>query len=164
MSILAHAFGARYDLPVPLLYFVTGGAAVVFLSFLLVLPREVAVPEQPEAPDGSFVPRNRPVPAAIGLLGLGVLVVAGIIGSQEIPENIVPTAFWLVIWIAVPISCGVAGDWTPWSRKAEGAGPRQPPPNWLHPERGSSRHPVPGRSAPRRGAARPADMNRRPRS
>ncbi|HET6810762.1 MAG TPA: hypothetical protein VFH50_07110 [Acidimicrobiales bacterium] len=114
MSILAHAFGARYDLPVPLLYFVTGGAAVVFLSFLLVLPREVAVPEQPEAPDGSFVPRNRPVPAAIGLLGLGVLVVAGIIGSQEIPENIVPTAFWLVIWIAVPISCGVAGDWTPW--------------------------------------------------
>lgn len=39
--ILAHAFGARYDLPIPLLLFVLGGAAVVVLSFLLVLPREV---------------------------------------------------------------------------------------------------------------------------
>ena len=115
MSILAHAFGARYDLPVPLLYFVTGGAAVVFLSFLLVLPREVAAADQPEAPDGSFVNRNHPVAAAAGLLVLGLLVVAGITGSQEIPENIVPTAFWLILWIAVPISCGLVGDWTPWA-------------------------------------------------
>jgi hypothetical protein len=114
VPVLAHAFGARYDLPVPLVYYVTGGAAVVFLSFLLVLPREVAQAEGSEELDGSFVRRNRAVPAAIGMLVLALLVVAGIIGSQEIPENIVPTAFWLILWIAVPISCGVVGDWTPW--------------------------------------------------
>ena len=38
---LAHAFGVRYDLPIPLLLFVIGGAAVVVPSFVLVLPRAV---------------------------------------------------------------------------------------------------------------------------
>ncbi len=36
----------------------------------------------------------------------------GITGSQEIPENIVPTTFWLVVWIIVPLTCGLLGDWT----------------------------------------------------
>jgi hypothetical protein len=112
--ILAHAFGARYDLPVPLLYFVTGGAAVVFLSFLLVLPREVAPAREVAPGDGSYIARNQPVLAGLGLFILGVLAVAGIIGSQEVPENILPTSFWLILWIAVPISCGVLGDWTAW--------------------------------------------------
>ena len=114
MLILAHAFGARYDLPVPLVYYVTGGAAVVFLSFLLVLPREVARTDEGTAPDGSYVRDNRLVPGALGVVVLALLIVAGIIGSQEIPENIVPTAFWLILWILVPISCGVLGDWTAW--------------------------------------------------
>jgi hypothetical protein len=38
----AHAFGERYELPLPLLLFVVGGAGVVFLSFLLVVRRKVA--------------------------------------------------------------------------------------------------------------------------
>ena len=41
-SLRFDAFGKRYDLPVPLWLFVFCGAAVVFLSFLLVLPRAVA--------------------------------------------------------------------------------------------------------------------------
>ena len=112
--ILAHAFGARYDLPVPLYLFVLGGAAVVFASFLLVMQREVAPADGPPATDGSYVSRSRPLVAALGLLILAFLVYAGIYGSQEIPENILPSTFWLIIWIAVPISCGVLGDWTPW--------------------------------------------------
>jgi hypothetical protein len=43
---------------------------------------------------------------------LGLFVAAGIFGSQEPAENIVPTLFWLLIWIAVPLSCGLLGDWT----------------------------------------------------
>src|SRR5215510_1494258 len=31
----AHAFGQRYDLPLPLDYFLAGGAAVVLLSFVI---------------------------------------------------------------------------------------------------------------------------------
>src|SRR5579884_1700549 len=75
--VLAHAFGARYDLPVPLVYFVTGGAAVVFLSFLLVLRREVAAAAGPDEGDGSYVAGTQPVMAAVALVGLAFLVVAG---------------------------------------------------------------------------------------
>jgi hypothetical protein len=112
--IFAHAFGARYDLPVPLYLFVVGGAAVVFASFLLVVQREVAPADGAVTSDGGYIVPHRQLLGAFGLLALAFLVYAGIYGSQEIAENILPTTFWLVIWIAVPISCGVFGDWTPW--------------------------------------------------
>ena len=35
-SVSAHGFGERYDLPVPLDYFVVGAAATVALSFLII--------------------------------------------------------------------------------------------------------------------------------
>jgi hypothetical protein len=40
--VVTHAFGERYDSPVPLALFVLGGAAVVLLSFAVVYRREVA--------------------------------------------------------------------------------------------------------------------------
>ena len=49
---------------------------------------------------------------ALAVLVLVALIAGGVGGSQEVPENIVPTAFWLLIWIAVPLSCGLIGDWT----------------------------------------------------
>jgi hypothetical protein len=42
--LLAHAFGQRYDLPIPLTLFVVGGALVVVLSFLLVINRDAVPP------------------------------------------------------------------------------------------------------------------------
>ena len=33
----AHAFGQRYDLPLPLWMFITGGAVAVFLSFVIMV-------------------------------------------------------------------------------------------------------------------------------
>ena len=54
-TLLAHAFGQRYTLPLPLLLFVLGGAVVVGASFLIVLPRAV-----PAATDHD---RRRPRPA-----------------------------------------------------------------------------------------------------
>jgi ABC-type branched-subunit amino acid transport system substrate-binding protein len=117
LTPLAHAFGARYDLPVPLTYFLVGGAAVVFVSFLVVLPRPVTTPAGAVV-RGAARPRRarRPTAAmaagAIGLLLLIVLITAGLGGSDAVAENIVPTSIWLIAWIAVPISCGILGDWT----------------------------------------------------
>lgn len=111
--LLAHAFGARYDLPVPLWLFLVGGAAVVFLSFLLVLPTPVR--PQPVAgprPGDNPVLRRAPVRSAIAWIIVAGVATLGWIGSQAVAENILPTTFWLLIWIAVPISCGVVGDWT----------------------------------------------------
>jgi hypothetical protein len=114
LPIVAHAFGKRYDLPVPLWLFVVGGAAVVFLSFLLVLPTAVRplTAGGPQVGDVSVTRRRSPVRSAMAWLIVAGVSVLGWIGSQEIAENILPTAFWLLIWIAVPISCGLIGDWT----------------------------------------------------
>jgi len=114
LPIVAHAFGKRYDLPVPLWLFVFGGALVVFLSFLLVLPRAVAPATASEARFVDSTTLRSPAPVRwiiAGLIASG-LVVSGWFGSQAVAENIVPTFFWLAVWVAAPISCGVIGDWT----------------------------------------------------
>ena len=114
LPIVAHAFGKRYDLPVPLWLFVFGGAAVVFLSFLLVLPRAVAAATADETAAVDGITMRTPSPGRWLVAGLvvGAAVVCGWLGSQSVAENILPTFFWLAIWVAVPISCGVLGDWT----------------------------------------------------
>ena len=111
--IVAHAFGTRYDLPVPLWLFVVGGAAVVFVSFLVVLPTAVAAPyEGATLRDRVSLRRSAVVRASISCAVIVALAVIGWSGSQKVSENILPTAFWLLAWIAVPLSCGVIGDWT----------------------------------------------------
>lgn len=108
----AHAFGKRYELPIPLTFFVVAGGAAVLLSFFLLAARARARVEAPEHVDAFPAGSVRPLPQAFGLLLLVGLVVAGFAGSQDVTRNITPTAFWLVVWIAVPLSCGLLGDWT----------------------------------------------------
>ncbi|HVA60754.1 MAG TPA: hypothetical protein VNG13_09500 [Mycobacteriales bacterium] len=109
--VLAHAFGKRYELPIPLLAFVLGGAAVVLVSFLLVRPRRLR-PEGERSADVPDFRRLSPVGAAVSVGGLVLGILAGVAGSQQVAENILPTLFWLIAWIAVPLSCGLVGDWT----------------------------------------------------
>ena len=108
----AHTYGARADLPIPLYLFVVGGALVVVLSFLLVLRRGAAPDPLLDAPD--TVP-TRPFGLISGtlsiLLTVGVALV-GLAGTQEVAENVAPLFFWVFVWIVVPISCGLLGDWT----------------------------------------------------
>jgi hypothetical protein len=64
---------------------------------------------------GSDADQPRPPASRWGLLSLLVLAAltyAGLAGSQELEANIVPTVFWLLVWIAVPLLCGLLGDWT----------------------------------------------------
>jgi len=108
-----HAFGARYDLPAPLYLFLLGAGAVVFVSFLLVLQRPVGR----DLPAGDDVPPIRDVPTWPGWLMLVlslVLIAAGLFGTQSTPDSILPTAFWLVFWIAGPISIAVVGNYWPY--------------------------------------------------
>ena len=108
---LAHAFGVRYELPIPLLVFVLGGAAVVAVSFLIVLPTRVS-PAPVAVADRTAV-RHVPLTAGLpGLVILGLLCWSGLAGSQEIPENILPTLFWVYVWVVLPLLCGIVGDFT----------------------------------------------------
>ena len=116
--ILAHAFGKRYDLPIPLYLFVIGGAVVVIASFLLVVPRSKPADEQrPPAPaDGAHLHRLHPIAGVLSTAFLGFLIWGGLAGSQEVAENMIVTWFWLFVWIAIPLTVAVIGDWTqPWN-------------------------------------------------
>lgn len=110
--ILAHSFGQRYDLPIPLILFVVGGALVVVVSFLAVMRNTVQSAAEEVVPDQDIP--DRPVGAlgVVAIVALAVLSWVGLSGSQTISENILPTIFWLLVWIAVPLSCGLLGDWT----------------------------------------------------
>jgi hypothetical protein len=108
---LAHAFGVRYELPMPLLVFLGGAAAAVAVSFLLILPTRV--PALAGVGDDRAAVRSVPATAGLpGLLIVALLCWAGIAGSQEIPENILPTVFWVYIWVVLPLLCGLIGDFT----------------------------------------------------
>ncbi|HEY0492652.1 MAG TPA: hypothetical protein VGD57_04205 [Candidatus Dormibacteraeota bacterium] len=111
--VLLHAFGARYDLPAPLYLFILGAGAVVFLSFLLVLQRPVGGRESP----GEDVAAVRPTPSWPGWIMVVVCVLLigiGLLGTQSTPDNILVTAFWLIFWIAVPISVAIVGNYWPY--------------------------------------------------
>jgi hypothetical protein len=108
-----HAFGTRYDLPAPLYLFLLGAGAVVFISFLLVLRRPVTR-QQPTGDDVPPVPRVPAWPGWLMFVVAIVLLLGGLFGAQSTPDNIVVTAFWLVFWIAVPISVAIIGNYWPY--------------------------------------------------
>jgi hypothetical protein len=127
--VLAHAFGKRYDLPIPLYLFVIGGALVVIASFLLVVPRGGGRTETDTETDthtDTDDAREATVDGAhlrglsvwtvlwgvLATLWLAFLTWGGFAGSQEAAENIIVTWLWLVVWIAVPLSVALLGDWT----------------------------------------------------
>ena len=111
--VLAHAFGARYELPIPLYLFVIGGALVVVASFLLVARRSVAPSGlDADAADGAHVRPLHRVWGTLAVVWLVFLCWCGFAGSQEQSENLIATVFWIFVWVAVPLSCAIAGDWT----------------------------------------------------
>jgi len=110
--VLAHAFGERDELPLPLWLFVVGGALVVVLSFLLVLRRTAKAGAPLEAPDTVPPARPRPVARLLSLVVTYFVAYVGLTGTQETTYNLAPVFFWLVVWIVVPLSCGLLGDWT----------------------------------------------------
>jgi hypothetical protein len=114
-GLITHAFGERYDSPVPLWMFVLGGAFVVLLSFALVYPRSVRASGDPTAAAIEPFPVATPAPVrgVLAVVVLGLLITTGLVGSQDVPENLLPTAFWLVAWVAMPLLVGLVGDFTP---------------------------------------------------
>src|SRR5439155_1345217 len=108
-----HAFGARYDLPAPLYLFLIGAGAVVCVSFLLVLRRPVTR-MRPTGDDVPPVPQVGSWPGWLLFVIAVFMVFGSLLGTQSTPDNIVVTAFWLVFWIALPISIAVIGNYWPY--------------------------------------------------
>ena len=119
----AHAFGTRYDLPLPLrLWLGTAGAIVAlsFVVFALVLRRGAGTVSYPRFD----LPRWLAHPFVITTLRVFsvaiflVLLASGWFGTQDPFRNIVPAFVWIAWWIGFTYLTVVVGDvWSvvnPW--------------------------------------------------
>jgi hypothetical protein len=122
----AHGFGQRYDLPIPLGFYVVGAGATVALSFVLVAVFFTAerIP--------SVYPRlvlHVPARGWANWLRLAIrtasavffvfLIFAGIAGEQNPFRNIVVVSVWIIGWVGISLGSALLGDvWRlidPWS-------------------------------------------------
>ncbi len=162
-SAYAHAFGQRYDLPIPLGYFIIGAVATVALSFAVIgaFVQRRAGDDGADAAAGGY-PRydllrapiigralsSRALYWVIGALSLAVFALAlaaGFFGTDKVLENISPTFIWIIWWVGMGYVAALFGNlWAylnPWKVSYElsrrlfgGAGKPENPP-FKYPER-----------------------------
>ncbi len=124
----AHGVGGREDLPIPKQAFIGAAAAVLALSFVaLAALWPKARFEQPRGRDVLRVPRVVEVLCgAIGVALFGVVVYAGLAGTQSPAANIAPTFVYVLFWVGVPVLSLFFGDafraFNPWRAVARAAG------------------------------------------
>lgn len=124
----AHGFGERYDLPLPLTYFVLAGAAAVVFSFLVV---GIFVRGHH---DGSVYPKlNLFGPPVVQLILTGpvtwllrlaslflffLVIATGLFGSERPVNNLTPTFVWIIWWVGMGFIISVLGNFwavvNPW--------------------------------------------------
>ncbi len=124
----AHGFGLRYDLPLPLSLYLSGTAAAIVFSFVVVgvfvrhAPRNDGYPylDLRRHPVGRLI-ASRALSRALALIALCVAIVtvlAGFLGNQNPYQNIAPTLVWIIGWVGlICVSAFVGNLWAvinPW--------------------------------------------------
>ena len=117
----AHGFGQRYDLPIPLSFYIWSAGATVALSFVgfaLFLPRQHG-PEIEWRPKGPLVGATVLSARALSVGMLMLIVFAGFFGNQDPIRNIAPVMIWIIGWVGLGVLCSLLGDvWAlanPWN-------------------------------------------------
>ena len=146
----AHAFGQRYDLPIPLSYFLMGAAAAVALSFLATsafaqtTDRPLSYPRLNllQAPILGALLSSQIAGAIVKTLSLAIfalIIIAGFAGTSNPIENISPTFVWIIWWVGMGYVAALLGNaWAlinpwkiafDWQRKLRGLAhaPENPP-------------------------------------
>lgn len=134
--LYAHAFGQRYDLPIPLSYFLAGAAAAVALSFVVMgmflkgsertfrYPRInlLAVPALGGILTSRIIAELLRILSVAGLL---LVIAAALFGSDNSLKNISPTFIWIIWWVGMGYVAALAGNlWmliNPWKALFEWA-------------------------------------------
>lgn len=118
-----HAFGARYDLPLPLLLFLLAAAGVVALSFLVVelvaVPCQVARERWPVLRPGAGGRAMAVVVQGLALGLLALVVATGLFGAQSATGNFATVFTWIIWWVGLAFVQVLLGDvWAllnPWA-------------------------------------------------
>jgi hypothetical protein len=119
----AHGMGYRYDLPIPLSFYIWGAGATVALSFLgfaLFLRQEQGALLFAEWRSRWRIANM--ITSITRMLGAGMLaliIVAGFFGNQNPIRNIAPVAIWIIMWVGLGFLSMMLGDiWAainPWN-------------------------------------------------
>lgn len=102
----AHGLGQRYDLPLPLGYFLTAAGAAVAVSFVILAlfwRREDTHPRQLDRTilHGILPPAIVLVCRILSAGALALIVAAGWFGHQSPFKNIAPVSVWVIWWVGV---------------------------------------------------------------
>jgi len=120
----AHALAQRYDLPLPLGYFLVAAGAAVAVSFVILAlfwrhDTGRAAPAGPPSIQGA-IPGL--VVLACRMFGIGLLalvIVAGLFGNPGPFKNITPVLVWVIWWVGFGFVCAFIGNvWgliNPWT-------------------------------------------------
>ena len=126
-KVSAHGFGERYDLPIPLSYFLIGSALAVALSFVVIgwfIRSSANNSEYPRFNIYRFSVIELVCKSAsktLGLISVLILVLAihtGLTGTSNAIENFAPVFVWIIWWVGVGyVVCLVGNVWlimNPW--------------------------------------------------
>ena len=117
--VSAHGFGERYDLPLPLSYFMVGAAATVGLSFLIIgwffsqssYAKSYWTLDLFSLKYMKFILNL--ISFILGFVAVGILVlciVVGLWGTQEALESFSPTFVWIIWWVGIGYFVALVGN------------------------------------------------------
>jgi hypothetical protein len=118
VSASAHGFGQRYELPLPLTFYLWGAAATVAFSFVVVglfvrRPRRLDTGARVDLlahPMGRLLARLAlPLKLIVLVLFLATLY-AGLFGNKDPYRNLAPTLVWIIGWVGLAYVSALIGD------------------------------------------------------
>src|SRR5262249_39968813 len=117
----AHGFGQRYDLPIPLSFYLTGAAAAVVVAVVVFrlfvrgeAPRIHPYPriDLIATPLGRWIasPSLALALEFLALAGFIITILAGFRGDQNPYRNIAPTMVWTIAWVGLAYVSAFVGN------------------------------------------------------
>jgi hypothetical protein len=120
MAAAAHGFGQRFDLPLPLWFWLAGAGVTIVLTFLVIA---AFVGEARISPSHRHYDLLRFAclrwiahPAIVGAIRIAAVAVfvltasTGLFGAQDPYANLAPTMIWVVWWVGFAFVCALAGN------------------------------------------------------
>ena len=118
-AVSSHGFGERYDLPIPLSYFVIGAGMTVALSFVVIglfIRSTSSYPDYPKRDlwnSTSFrllAKATTKIFRVSSVLIVLIAIFSGLYGSPDPLDNLLPTLFWIIWWIGIGYIVALIGN------------------------------------------------------